>query len=175
MAHALGSIPGLGLSIAYLMKVRSAQGSVRSGQCAVGSGQFTKKGPFTGPGISREPAVGIEPTTARLRIECSTTELRWLPARGASLTKSYLKSLAQALAPPHYGQTNALARTRTVTPCGTTPSRWRVYQFHHQGKKQCLVSGVWCFDQTRDTKHEHKNNGADGARTRDLSSDSRVL
>src|SRR6185369_15153647 len=26
---------------------------------------------------SREPAVGIEPTTARLRIECSTTELRW--------------------------------------------------------------------------------------------------
>src|SRR5687768_2409012 len=25
----------------------------------------------------REPAVGIEPTTARLRIECSTTELRW--------------------------------------------------------------------------------------------------
>src|SRR6058998_96830 len=24
-----------------------------------------------------EPAVGIEPTTARLRIECSTTELRW--------------------------------------------------------------------------------------------------
>src|SRR4051812_10245456 len=29
---------------------------------------------------------------------------------------------------------HALARTRTVTPCGTTPSRWRVYQFHHQGK-----------------------------------------
>ncbi len=27
----------------------------------------------------REPAVGIEPTTARLRIECSTTELRWRP------------------------------------------------------------------------------------------------
>ena len=29
---------------------------------------------------------------------------------------------------------HALARTRTATPCGTTPSRWRVYQFHHQGK-----------------------------------------
>ena len=29
---------------------------------------------------------------------------------------------------------HALARTRTVTPCGTTPSRWRVYQFHHQGE-----------------------------------------
>jgi hypothetical protein len=27
----------------------------------------------------------------------------------------------------------ALARTRTATPFGTTPSRWRVYQFHHQG------------------------------------------
>ena len=48
---------------------------------------------------------------------------------------------------------HALARIRTATPFGTTPSRWRVYQFHHQGK----------------------NYGADGARTRDLSSDSRVL
>jgi hypothetical protein len=28
-----------------------------------------------------EPAVGIEPTTARLRIECSTTELRWRSSR----------------------------------------------------------------------------------------------
>jgi hypothetical protein len=28
---------------------------------------------------------------------------------------------------------NALERTRTATPFGTTPSRWRVYQFHHQG------------------------------------------
>ena len=28
---------------------------------------------------------------------------------------------------------NALARIRTATPFGTTPSRWRVYQFHHQG------------------------------------------
>src|SRR4051812_25084654 len=61
----------------------------------------------------REPQVGIEPTTARLRIECSTPELLWRDARAA---------LA-----------NALARTRTATPCGTTPSRWRVYQFHHQG------------------------------------------
>ena len=29
------------------------------------------------PGLPPEPPVGIEPTTARLRIECSTTELRW--------------------------------------------------------------------------------------------------
>src|SRR3990172_6673615 len=28
---------------------------------------------------------------------------------------------------------HALARIRTETPYGTTPSRWRVYQFHHQG------------------------------------------
>jgi hypothetical protein len=27
----------------------------------------------------------------------------------------------------------ALERTRTAMPFGTTPSRWRVYQFHHQG------------------------------------------
>src|SRR5688572_13685020 len=67
-----------------------------------------------------EPAIGIEPMTARLRIECSTTELRWraTPARARQRSPSF----------------HALARTRTVTPCGTTPSRWRVYQFHHQGK-----------------------------------------
>src|SRR6476660_2815102 len=58
---------------------------------------------------STEPQVGIEPTTARLRIECSTPELLW-------------RRLL-----------HALARIRTATPCGTTPSRWRVYQFHHQG------------------------------------------
>ena len=59
---------------------------------------------------SVEPQVGIEPTTARLRIECSTPELLWQRT-----------------------ELHALARIRTATPCGTTPSRWRVYQFHHQG------------------------------------------
>ncbi len=29
---------------------------------------------------------------------------------------------------------DALARIRTETPCGTAPSRQRVYQFHHQGE-----------------------------------------
>ena len=67
---------------------------------------------------NKEPQVGIEPTTARLRIECSTTELLW---RILPLSCS-----------PH-----ALERTRTATPCGTTPSRWRVYQFHHQGIVLC--------------------------------------
>ena len=55
----------------------------------------------------REPQVRIELTTARLRIGCSTPELLW--------------------------PRNALERTRTAMPYGTTPSRWRVYQFHHQG------------------------------------------
>ena len=87
-----------------------------------------------------EPQVGIEPTTARLRIECSTPELLWRQLR------------------------NALARIRTATPCGTTPSRWRVYQFHHQGLRTATY-----------LKRSILEDGADGARTRDLSSDSRVL
>ena len=66
----------------------------------------------------REPPVGFEPTTTRLRIESSTPELRW-----------------QFF--------NALERTRTAMPFGTTPSRWRVYQFHHQGKTPQLLAG--CF------------------------------
>jgi hypothetical protein len=59
---------------------------------------------------------------------------------------------------------HALERTRTAMPFGTTPSRWRVYQFHHQGKLKRDVLRLL-----------HMYNGADGARTRDLSSDSRVL
>src|SRR2546423_2745181 len=31
---------------------------------------------------------------------------------------------------------DALARIRTETPCGTAPSRQRVYQFHHQGGRR---------------------------------------
>ena len=37
-------------------------------------------GPGLSSGAGEEPLVGFEPTTARLRIECSTTELRWLTA-----------------------------------------------------------------------------------------------
>jgi hypothetical protein len=78
-----------------------------------------------------EPAVGIEPTTARLRIECSTTELRWRLGR-------CVRTVVETT-DPQGASRHALARTRTVTPCGTTPSRWRVYQFHHQGKPTCNV------------------------------------
>src|SRR5580704_8690739 len=94
------------------------------------------------PSLGAEPAVGIEPTTARLRIGCSTTELRW---------RSDPTTIAD----------NALARTRTATPCGTTPSRWRVYQFHHQGAHCSLVRCCDCCSY----------DGTDGARTRDLQCD----
>src|SRR5262245_14757458 len=40
-------------------------------------GEKNKKASLSRRLSHREPAVGIEPTTARLRIECSTTELRW--------------------------------------------------------------------------------------------------
>ena len=69
-----------------------------------------------------EPAPGLEPGTARLRIECSTTELSWR-ARADN----------RDAPPPYPVLSNALERTRTAMPFGTTPSRWRVYQFHHQG------------------------------------------
>ena len=37
---------------------------------------------------------------------------------------------------------HALARIRTETPYGTTPSRWRVYQFHHQGDSIVITFGT---------------------------------
>ena len=66
------------------------------------------------PEAPEEPQEGIEPSTARLRIECSTTELLWRDLRTTE-------------------DLHALARTRTATPFGTASSRLRVYQFHHQG------------------------------------------
>ena len=75
---------------------------------------------------------------------------------------------------------HALARTRTVTPCGTTPSRWRVYQFHHQGPTNHTTHQR--RPAIREPESQNSNlsplavqHGSDGARTRDLSSDSRVL
>ena len=58
--------------------------------------------------VRQEPVVGLEPTTARLRIECSTAELHWPKTE---------KGRAVPAAP------SALARIRTATPFGTTPSR----------------------------------------------------
>ena len=67
---------------------------------------------------------------------------------------------------------SALERTRTAMPYGTTPSRWRVYQFHHQGNITSLAA---IAASPLLQLNSEKNYGADGARTRDLSSDSRVL
>ena len=105
---------------------------------------------------------GVPPTVVRHRSR------RFGPLRGPSLSLIWSRKRA-AFAPLPLRWIHALARTRTVTPCGTTPSRWRVYQFHHQGKPvSAPLHGC-------DAENRISNNGADGARTRDLSSDSRVL
>ena len=53
------------------------------------------------------------------------------------LEDSHIPSCVADMAPTHqhaWRLDHALERTRTAMPFGTTPSRWRVYQFHHQGK-----------------------------------------
>src|SRR3954465_10428753 len=63
------------------------------------------------------------------------------------------KSLqSKAMATQGYQLTNsdfesALERTRTAMPFGTTPSRWRVYQFHHQGQPNSQL-GVFATGAT---------------------------
>lgn len=57
--------------------------------------------------------------TARLRIECSTTELLW-----------HDSSHEHGVVNPNF---SALARTRTAMPFSTSTSSLRVYQFHHEG------------------------------------------
>ena len=69
---------------------------------------------------------------------------------------------------------SALARIRTETPYGTTPSRWRVYQFHHQGNPNAFTFAYSNNDPTT-IQQRSTYDGSDGVRTRDLSSDSRVL
>jgi hypothetical protein len=78
-----------------------------------------------------EPQVRIELTTARLRIGCSTPELLW---QVYVLPYPDLLGGYGTFPPASLEALYALERTRTAMPFGTTPSRWRVYQFHHQGK-----------------------------------------
>src|SRR5216117_2986041 len=48
-----------------------------------------------------EPPVGFEPTTARLRIESSTTELRWRPPNlAACCSTRYYTASAHEAGPP---------------------------------------------------------------------------
>ena len=86
----------------------------------------------------QEPQVGIEPTTARLRIECSTTELLW---RGNLMPWLGFEPRRLAAPPPQDG----------VSTSFTT---------------RALPTAVACVPRT---------DGSDGARTRDLWSDSPVL
>jgi hypothetical protein len=70
--------------------------------------------------LSREPAVGIEPTTARLRIGCSTTELRWRAVdlltveRGSNMPWRGLEPRRLSAPPPQDGvSTNFTTRAFT--------------------------------------------------------------
>ena len=146
---------------------------------------------------AREPQTRIELVTARLRIGCSTAELLWRTS--TAMARSCTNHLACTIQ-LHERQTakrhqHALARTRTATPFSTTTSKWRVYQFHHQSVRLTWSCGTACH--TCHANHAQQNRsygtalrlaphqlagpnrpfyyGSDGARTRDLSSDSRVL
>src|SRR5258705_11146686 len=72
-----------------------------------------------------EPLVGFEPTTARLRIECSTPELQWqrttrMPWRG-------FEPRRLSAPPPQDGvSTSFTTRARTTGPTGLEPATSRV-------------------------------------------------
>ena len=148
--------------------VRKCPRSVRTHQRRLGRGRRCERGTVS----YQEPQVGIEPTTARLRIECSTTELLWPNYRRqtAEGRRQLLPSAVCRLP----SRKSALARIRTETPYGTTPSRWRVYQFHHQGNPNAFTFAYSNNDPTT-IQQRSTCDGSDGVRTRDLSSDSRVL
>src|SRR5262249_27772003 len=60
-------------------------------------------------------------------------EFKCSESQRSGLNRRPLDYESSALPLSYAGVLHALARTRTATPFGTTPSRWRVYQFHHQG------------------------------------------
>jgi hypothetical protein len=72
-----------------------------------------------------EPLVGFEPTTARLRIECSTPELQWqrtsrMPWRG-------FEPRRLSAPPPQDGvSTSFTTRAKTTGPTGLEPATSRV-------------------------------------------------
>ncbi len=124
--------------------------------------------------------VGSTPTAVlNLQSQRSGLNRRPLDYESSALPLSYAGDAAVYQSCLTTTMVHALARTRTVTPCGTTPSRWRVYQFHHQGpstaaacnQRSAIRESEFQF-QTSPLAVQH---GSDGARTRDLSSDSRVL
>ena len=61
---------------------------------------------------------------------------------------------------------SALERTRTAMPFGTTPSRWRVYQFHHQGKTTSFTAPLTRSSGTNDPKNRTGPTGLEPATSR---------
>jgi hypothetical protein len=86
----------------------------------------------------RRPAweAGILPTELRPRSDIVESHRSGLNRRPLDYESSALPLSYSGDVPDH-----ALARIRTATPFGTTPSRWRVYQFHHQGTENCTAVG----------------------------------
>lgn len=114
-----------------------------------------------------EPQVGIEPTTARLRIECSTTELLWrslpVPLPLVHMPWRGLEPRRLAAPPPQDGvSTNFTTRANhtALTSC----------QLFSDRRSEFPNARTRTLRQPSAVQH-----GSDGVRTRDLSSDSRVL
>src|SRR5437588_964495 len=84
------------------------------------------------PLVFEEPPVGFEPTTARLRIESSTTELRW---RGVAITTYSIGREVYAVVPmvvPKPTPRSASRRPPNLAACcsirySTASERWRTW------------------------------------------------
>ena len=146
-----------------------------------------KKAPDTGgreammrrrsPPIVREPAVGIEPTTARLRIECSTTELRWLTAGMRDALCGMWNSLGVRASPAGAGR---IPRPASRKCPGADSNRDALR--HHPLKMACLpISPPGLSRRARrviftfSSFNALQSSGADGDRTRDLRCDRPAL
>jgi hypothetical protein len=69
----------------------------------VGARRISSAVPYHVPNAHpAEPPVGLEPTTARLRIECSTTELRWRRSGAEGTRTPGLLGAIQALSQLSY-------------------------------------------------------------------------
>ena len=85
-----------------------------------------------------EPQVGIEPTTARLRIECSTPELLWRVVRLSSLACPGTDSNRYAL------------RHHPLKIC--------VYHFHHQGNQPVVARVPTSFQPSPSNRNTRTRN-----------------
>ena len=83
---------------------------------------------------SRPRVLNLQSQRSGLLVGSTPTAVLNLQSQRSGLNRRPLDYESSALPLSYAGDPlHALARTRTATPCGTTPSRWRVYQFHHQG------------------------------------------